>query len=240
MKTVLAILLILGAVIVVLFLQPAQTHAAVQLQMASNPFPLAVGRTTLYFSLSDTQGRPVSDAVIAVAAQMDKPGMVPLRGQSRQTADGLYEVSLVWPMTGNWTLSVHAQAGETLLQEQYKVFVYTVSPRVDAQLNRFRSVRETGELITDTGRELLIFIPLGTEAQMRSGHSEDIIPENILLQVGGQDTLVIQNDDIADHTIGPFFIRSGELIRQTFTQPAVYQGTCSVNDSTLVNIIVEE
>lgn len=209
--------------------------------MASNPFPLAVGRTWLSFTLTDDRGTPVHDAGISAYAEMNAMGMLPLRGQGRERDSGVYDLELVWPMMGLWRLDVSAAVPgqEDVIREQFEVFVYPISPRVSDSQITFRSAREVNALISDPARELLIFIPLGTEAMMRTAHSDDIIPEKILLHVDGQNTLVIQNDDIADHTIGPFFVRSGEMIRQTFRQPAVFQGACSINESTVVSIVVE-
>jgi hypothetical protein len=68
---------------------------------------------------------------------------------------------------------------------------------------------------------------------------DDVIPADIRLNLSGQHVLVIRNDDIADHTVGPFFVRAGETIRQNFTQAAVFQGTCTIRHNADINIVVE-
>jgi len=82
-------------------------------------------------------------------------------------------------------------------------------------------------------------IPMGTQALMRSGQGDDVIPEEIRLDLSGRHVLVIRNDDIADHVVGPFFVRSGEIIRQRFTSPAEFQGVCTIRHGAEVSIIVE-
>jgi hypothetical protein len=106
-------------------------------------------------------------------------------------------------------------------------------------LTTFRSASEINALVSDPARELAIVIPQGTQALIRLGQAEDLIPTEIRLNVSGQNTLVIQNNDIVDHTIGPFLVRSGEVVRQKFTSPSVYQGVCSLNVAEAISIIVE-
>ena len=244
MRVAIMIAVALGlAVVVILFFQiPPTATAAPELRLSSDPFPLAVGRTKLTFTLTDHTGDPVQGASVSVVASKNAMGTLPLRGRGQETAAGRYDLELIWPMIGTWTLEVSATAPnqDEPLVEQYEVFIYPVSPQVSDDTASYRSVREINSLVDDPTREKLIYIPLGTEALIRSGHGDDVIPEYILLEVDGQNTLVIHNDDLADHTIGPFFVRSAEAVRQTFREPAVFQGTCSINNASLVNIVVEE
>ncbi len=243
MRAVIVMAVALGLVVVaVLFFQmPPTATAAPELRLSSDPFPLAVGRTKLTVTLTDDAGSPVQGASVSAIASKNAMGMLPLRGQGQESAAGRYDLELIWPMIGTWTLEVSAAAPnhDQPLVEQFEVFIYPVSPQVSSSAASYRSVREINSLTTDPAREKLIYIPLGTEALMRTGHGDDVIPEHILLEVDGQNTLVIHNDDLADHTIGPFFVRSAETLRQTFREPAVFQGTCSINNATLVNIVVE-
>jgi hypothetical protein len=101
-------------------------------------------------------------------------------------------------------------------------------------------VREVNTAVaTNPEQELWIVIPQGTQQMMRTGQGADVIPPEIHLSLAGQNTLVIRNDDIADHTVGPFFVRAGETVRQQFTRAAEYLGKCTISHGAEVSIVVE-
>lgn len=88
--------------------------------------------------------------------------------------------------------------------------------------------------------EFRIVIPAGTGDLIDAGQDPGIIPEEIRLKLGQKDILTIVNNDLVDHVVGPFFIRAGESLRQTFRTVAVYVGGCSIHQDQQVQIIVEE
>jgi hypothetical protein len=230
-----------GLLGVLFWSQQAGVNAGSQrITLSSSPFPLAVGSSMLLVSVTDGQGMPLEDVRVFVDGVFNHPGMIPMTGRGQaQRPDGLYPVSMRWSMTGDWVIEVTAiLPNNEALKEQFEVFVFPVPPQNGGSITQYRSVSEnTITLNANATREKWMIIPMGTQAVLRQGHGED--SEDILLTLGGQDTLVIRNDDIADHTIGPFFIRSGETVRQRFTEPAVFKGECSVSDNGSINIIVE-
>lgn len=87
--------------------------------------------------------------------------------------------------------------------------------------------------------ELRIVIPEGTGELIGAGQNPEVIPDEIRLRLDEQNILTIINNDHINHTVGPFFIRAGESIRQEFTRPMVYEGGCSIHPEDIVKLIVE-
>lgn len=235
--TVIGVMIIIFAAVT--FLIRPQPTEDVHIRMSSQPFPLAVGANTLAIFLATTSGTPVDGASISVTSQRDHPGMLPMTGWARDSVDGLYHVPITWPMMGMWSVDVVAELPDErgTIEEQFEVFVYAIRPSGVSQAE-YRSVRDNQAAVDAApDNELWILIPQGTQAMLNAGHQ--IVESEIRLHVNGANTLVIRNDDLTDHTLGPFFVRSGETIRQRFTQPAVYQGTCTISRTGEFNIIVE-
>lgn len=241
MRTLKTILAIIGiGMLGLFFLSQQQVSLTPRITLTSNPFPLVVGSTTLLVGVRDSAGKPITDAKIYVTGVFNHPGMLPSDGRGMSVdSQGYYPVRMIWSATGDWRIDVTAVLqNEDVLKESFEVFVFAVPPQNDSPITYYKSVSENNALInSNPDREKWMVIPMGTLAVLRQGHGED--SEDILLKIGGQDTLIIRNDDIADHTVGPFFIRSGETVRQRFTEPAVFQGECSVSDNGSINIIVE-
>ena len=80
-------------------------------------------------------------------------------------------------------------------------------------------------------------IPNGTKERIDKGLlTEDYFPEQLSIAVG--DTVVIVNNDVAIHSIGPFTVRPGETQRMTFVDPGYYFGACTVGVHETVTITV--
>jgi hypothetical protein len=221
--------------------QNAETPA-VTIQLSSDPFPLAVGRSTLLVSLNASDDSSTEGAAVQVSSQITQGGLLTLPGQAVRSANGVYEIPMIWPRMGEWTVDVTAVLpdGRGTLQERFELYVYMVQPLVESKQSAYQSVSETNAAVSaNAAEELWIVIPPGTDEMVMEGLSGELIPSEIRLQVTGQNVLVIRNNDFADHTVGPFFVRAGETVRQVFTQPAVYTGTCSITHSAEISIVVE-
>jgi hypothetical protein len=72
-------------------------------------------------------------------------------------------------------------------------------------------------------------IPLGTAARIDAGEPIEIVPAELVVEVG--DALRIVNEDDTDHIVGVFFVAAGETLTQRFNSPAVLEGECSVHPS---------
>jgi hypothetical protein len=86
------------------------------------------------------------------------------------------------------------------------------------------------------GTEHRFVIPVGTGAEMDAGRPVEILPAQLDVRV--DDLLVIVNDDIRAHVVGPFTVRAGETLRQSFSEPGRFVGECSVHPSGELAIVV--
>jgi plastocyanin len=90
---------------------------------------------------------------------------------------------------------------------------------------------------TGDGKVWSYEIPNGTKERIDKGLlTEDYFPEQLSIAVG--DTVVIANNDVAIHSIGPFTVRPGETQRMTFVDPGYYFGACTVGVHETVTITV--
>lgn len=210
-------------------------------RMESVPYPLTVGDSRLLISLHDANGQLVHASSVFVSGRISHGGMIPIQGYTTEAVDGIYRIRISWPMTGQWAIDVKAELGDgRTIDDAFEAYIYSIPPYnfKDTTEVKFRSIRENQAAVNaNIDREQWIIIPQGTLAMLQQGHS--IMPEEIRLNLRGQNTLVIRNDDFFDHTVGPFFIQAGETIRQTFTQAMVFQGVCSVSSSGAISIIVD-
>lgn len=234
--TVIAVAVVIGIPIIsqTPISQPVTVH------LSSDPFPSAVGNATLFVSLQKSDGTPVSGASVQLSALMQMPGMVPLDGRLQAEDDGVYRFVITWSNVGQWKVHVTAALpDESTVQDFFDLFVYAAPPFVPDIEARYRSASDIqAQISADPEHEYVIIIPQGTQAAQLIGHSDDLIPAEIQLSLNGQHTLVIRNDDIANHTVGPFFVRAGETVRQVFTRAATYQGSCTIRHGQEVSIIV--
>lgn len=242
---VITIFVVIIAASTAFFLQHKQQSSTdeqyITVHLMSDPYPAVVGDAHLVVKLKDADGNPVDDATVSLAAQMDHEGS--LRHERTATLDenGEYRAQITWSMAGKWLVdvSVDLPDSETTLKDQFLVVIYAVPIEVAGVPESFQSLTNSGEPSDTSDREYRIIIPVGTDALVLAGLGEELIPPDIKLELEKQNILVIENNDIVNHQVGPFFIRAGETIRQEFLRPAVYEGTCSFRPGTAVDIIVQ-
>jgi plastocyanin len=85
-------------------------------------------------------------------------------------------------------------------------------------------------------QEYRVVVPAGTGARIDSGEAVELIPRDLALSVG--DTMVIENQDARNHTVGPFAVRAGETLDYTFSSSGIFKGACTVHPSGEVTITV--
>lgn len=210
-----------------------------RIELTSQPYPLTVGNNTLHVRLLDAEGNAAQATGVRVDAASAMPGTLPV-SRLASTVDGGFSAMLTLSMTGQWRVDVLAELPDgDVISEQFDVFVYPVPPENTNARTTFVSASELEALPHDPERELRVIIPQGTRAGIVGGHGEDVIGDELRLSVSGRNTLVIRNDDIADHNVGPFFVRAGETLRQEFRRPAEYVGACSIRHGATVSIIVD-
>lgn len=89
-------------------------------------------------------------------------------------------------------------------------------------------------------RQLLYVVPQGTIAKVGTGLSASVLPNQVELTIGKQDTLVIRNEDLYPIEVGGLLIHPGQQYKQQFTKPGTFDLLCSVHDDTKIRVIVKE
>jgi hypothetical protein len=216
----------------------APTDNLIQIELSSQPFPLIVGQNTLLVKLL-RGGAPVDGGRVSVEATRAMQGQLPLTAAAAESSGGVYRIPIIWSAADRWTIDITAEAGGETVTDQFVAFVFSVPEENAGSLQTYASMKAVEAAQAANPDEYWIVIPQGTAAQIREGHGDDIMPTHIRLSVDGKNTLVLRNNDLAHHTIGPFFVRSGETVRQTFSTPQIYEGVCSVRHDSVVRIIIE-
>lgn len=98
-----------------------------QITLTAVPFPAVVGETRLVIRVSDSQGRPVDDAVLAVKGDMTHAGMAPVLAESAEGGeDGYYNLPFEWTMGGDWVVTVEATRPDgSAAQERFDLNILT-------------------------------------------------------------------------------------------------------------------
>lgn len=81
-------------------------------------------------------------------------------------------------------------------------------------------------------------IPYGTAARVAAGVEEPSIPAELTFVVG--DTLIVYNDDIVPHELGPLFIPAGASASLMLEDENVFEYTCSFRPSQYLGLAVYE
>jgi hypothetical protein len=72
-------------------------------------------------------------------------------------------------------------------------------------------------------------IPLGAGEAIDRGEPLDVLPAALVATVG--EVIELVNHDDRGHLVGPFFVGAGETLRQRFSSPGEFIGTCTVHPS---------
>jgi len=119
----------------------------------------------------------------------------------------------------------HSRTARRSVQERFGLYVYPV-PRALLARNGLRSAIEIEARLQSTRSGNWIVIPQGHSEDPppgRAGHHAERDPP----EPDGQNVLYIRNDDIADHTVGPFFIRAGKRFARIH-RAADFVGKCTI------------
>lgn len=81
-------------------------------------------------------------------------------------------------------------------------------------------------------------IPNGTAVKVAAGVEEASIPDELEFVVG--DTLVVYNDDVEAHEVGPLFIPAGASARLLMDDARVFEVACSFRPSRYLGLAVRE
>jgi hypothetical protein len=79
-------------------------------------------------------------------------------------------------------------------------------------------------------------IEAGTGARLDRGEVVELMPTEVRLSVG--DTLVIRNADDRAYVVGPYLVRAGETVEQTFQRAQTLVGECTLSGTGEIRIVV--
>lgn len=112
----------------------------VEMSLAVEPEPAAVGPSTLLITLVDANGNAIDGATVAVHGDMDHEGMMPVDGTAESGDDGVYRVPFEWSMGGGWILDVTATLPDDggQVSERFELDVEAIS--TDSIINQDRDL----------------------------------------------------------------------------------------------------
>lgn len=87
-------------------------------------------------------------------------------------------------------------------------------------------------------REIVLTIPAGTSDQIARGEQPLAIPENMTFVVG--DTLVVRNEDVADHKLGPLWIPANSSAQLSLDQEESLAYECTFQPGKYFGLDVRE
>jgi len=87
-------------------------------------------------------------------------------------------------------------------------------------------------------QEIALVIPAGTAEKVAAGETEPSIPQEMSFVQG--DTLIVQNDDTADHQLGPLFIPAGSRASLPLQKASNFEYDCSFQPDQLFGITVRQ
>lgn len=83
-----------------------------------------------------------------------------------------------------------------------------------------------------------LVIPAGTAARIEAGEDDPTIPAEMIFVIG--DTLLVRNEDIASHQLGPVWVPAGATASLAMSEPAKLAYSCSFSTSRYLNLDVRQ
>ena len=98
----------------------------------------------------------------------------------------------------------------------------------------FLFLRETAR----SPQEIVLTIPAGTAEQVSRGEQPPSIPSNMIFVVG--DTLVVNNQDVVDHKLGPLWIPANSSAQLPLDQEENFAYECTFQKGSYFGLDVRE
>ncbi len=87
-------------------------------------------------------------------------------------------------------------------------------------------------------KQITLVIPKGTAAEVAKGEQPPTIPESMVFVVG--DTLIVKNEDVVEHKLGPLFIPANSSAQLSLNQEGGLAYECSFQPQKYFGIDVQE
>ncbi|MBI5670939.1 MAG: FixH family protein [Chloroflexi bacterium] len=84
----------------------ATADAAVSIAYEPDHNPARLGSSEVTVTVTTAEGRPVTDAAVAIIGNMAHAGMMPVSGHGEHVGGGRYTVPLAWTMAGDWQVTI--------------------------------------------------------------------------------------------------------------------------------------
>ena len=84
--------------------------------------------------------------------------------------------------------------------------------------------------------ERVVVIPEGTAQRLAAGEDVALIPADLRFRL--RDRLVVINDDVVGHRVGPFEVAPGGRLEKRFSEALTIEGFCSLHPGGRVRIEV--
>ncbi|HTQ69175.1 MAG TPA: hypothetical protein VMI13_10845 [Solirubrobacteraceae bacterium] len=88
----------------------------------------------------------------------------------------------------------------------------------------------------ERARRIIVTIPAGTADDLARGRPTRSVPTYISAHTG--DTLLLVNDDKADHMLGPFYVGGRQSLTVPLWSPGTYRGTCVLQPNHRFTLVV--
>ena len=86
------------------------------------------------------------------------------------------------------------------------------------------------------GEETVIVIPVGTAQRLTAGEDVELVPADLRFRL--RDRLVVVNNDVSPHQVGPLIVEPGQRLETRFREAATVEGFCSLHASGQITIHV--
>ena len=94
-----------------------------------------------------------------------------------------------------------------------------------------------GTTACQNGETVTFVIPPGTQEKLEAGEEAVDFPNEIILNAG--DTIVIENQDNAVHSFGPFTILPNTTLTKRFDTARVYENSCTFHQDKTMKLVVK-
>ena len=83
-----------------------------------------------------------------------------------------------------------------------------------------------------------IIVPAGSRDRMRAGEYVVVMLAKLEMRVG--DTLLIRNEDIAPHSVGPYVVQAGKEMKLTYGKAGKSEGFCAMSEGQNYEIVITD
>lgn len=88
---------------------PSTSSTLVNIEVETNPNPIATGDVELILNITDGDGNPIEGATVDVSAEHTGHGGMAMEGVATEQSSGKYAITANLSMSGTWKLTVYVR-----------------------------------------------------------------------------------------------------------------------------------